>query len=135
MVMTQKNKGCHYNKLTSGVHEFIFTGEGEDGLDYFFDTLTGIIAEAPMNTTLRYLVDVTPLDGRGSLAELVKRFRKLEAQFPERAKGRTAIIHNPNLLITFVNTFITTLAPGQDKTRFFVNTKREEALNWVLSDD
>lgn len=133
--MVQEVRGCRYQQLPSGIHEFVFTGEGTDGLDYFFEKLSSIIAHAPSDSTLRYLVDVSPLDGRGSLAELVKRFRKLEATFPERAKGRTAIIHNPNLLITFVNTFIATLAPGRDKTRFFVNSKRDEAISWVLSDD
>lgn len=127
-------QGCIYLQHENGIHEFIFTGEG--GLDKFFDILVKIISEAPTDSTLRYIVDNsrTIPGGKSTMSELVKRFQKLERRFPERARGRTAILHGPNLLLNFANTFISALAPGQDKTRFFRVEKRDEAIEWLLSD-
>lgn len=132
--MSESEPGCIYEKLDNGIHKFIFTGKGEDGMDVFFTILEGILRSTPTDTTLRYIVDNTRSGKQGSMMELVRRFRKLESRIPERAAGRTAIIHNPDILITLADTFVSTLAPSKDKTRFFTPDRMGDAIKWVLSD-
>lgn len=130
---TVKRPGLEYNLLEDGIHEFIFTGEEEGGVDHFFEILKGLLEATPPDTVLRYLVDARNTRRGGGVGELVKRFRKLEVQVGERAAGRTAILHDGSLLLTFANTFIDTLAPSQDRTRFFEYKNRDEALRWLRS--
>jgi len=129
-----EKEGLVYKHYTTDIHEFIFTGEGEAGLDHFFDIVKKLLEETPTNKTLRYIVDATNTRGRGTMGELVKRFRKLDVQLGERAAGRTAILHDGSLLLILANTFIDTLAPDKDKTRFFDIKKRHEAVSWLLSE-
>jgi hypothetical protein len=123
--------GLIYTYREDGIHEFAFTGD-DTGLDHFFDILKNLLENTPADKVLRYLVDATNSSGRSSMTELIRRFRKLEAQLPVRAAGRTAIIHDGSLLLTLANTFVDTLAPDKDKTRFFVKTKRHYAIKWLL---
>lgn len=134
MSETAAEQGCLYQYLENGIHEFIFTGKGTTGLDEFFEKLEEILRSTPPDASLRYLVDTTASQGQASMANLVRRFRKLEAKVPVRARGRTAIIHNPGLFLSLIDTLIDTLAPGQDRTRLFTADKRDEAMAWVLLD-
>lgn len=132
--MTQtriEKEGVIYTVLEGDIHEFVFTGVGDKGQDEFFEILKDLLKRTPPENTLRYLVDATKNKGRGSMNELVRRFRKLEAQMPIRAAGRTAILHEGNLLLTLANTFVDTLAPSKDKSHFFEKSKRDEAIKWL----
>lgn len=135
--MTDNNRiereGITYTHLEDDIHEFVFTGDSEKGLDEFFELLADLLKKTPSDATLRYIVDATKTKGRGSMNELVRRFRKLEAQFPMRAAGRTAILHDGSLLLTLANTFVDTLAPNKDRTHFFEKSKREAAIEWLKS--
>lgn len=126
-----EREGVIYTLLDGDIHEFVFTGQGDKGLDEFFELLVDLLKKTPSDATLRYLVDATKSKGRGSMNELVRRFRKLESQFPIRAAGRTAILHDGSLLLTLANTFVDTLAPNKDKSHFFEKSKREDALKWL----
>ena len=126
-----EKEGLIYTILEGDIHEFVFTGVGDKGLDDFFDILKDLLKRTPPDTTLRYLVDATKNRGQGAMNQLVRRFRKLEAQIPIRAAGRTAILHDGSLLLTLANTFVDTLAPSKDKSHFFVKSKRDEAIIWL----
>jgi hypothetical protein len=67
------------------------------------------------------------------MSDLVKRFRRLQIDIPQRAAGRTAIVHDGSIMLTLVNTFLDTLAPAQDKARFFNQTERDRAIHWLKS--
>ena len=43
------------------------------------------------------------------------------------------ILHKPGLKFSFIDGFIRALAPSRDMTRFFPVDKRDEAVNWLLS--
>lgn len=130
--------GLRYEHRSDGIHEFVFTGDDADnsGLDHFFEVLRDLLERTPPNETLRYIVDASQgkQQLRPPIAELVRRFRKLEAQLPERAAGRTALLHDGSVLLTLANTIIDTLAPDKDKTRFFTVDRREQAIRWLLSE-
>ncbi|MEO1287736.1 MAG: hypothetical protein AAFV93_08200 [Chloroflexota bacterium] len=124
--------GLIYRHYDNDIHEFIFTDDGEGGLDHFFEIVKSLLQDAPVDSTLRYIVDIQQSNGQSAMAGLVRRFRKLEAQLGERAAGRTVILHNGLVLLTLANTFLDTLAPSKDKTRFFTITERERAISWLL---
>jgi hypothetical protein len=128
------SSNLYYQQRPDGIHEFLFTGRG-NGMDEFFAILTDILQAAPRRQPLYYLVDVTHGGKFAPIAELVKRFRRLQVQIPERAPGRTAIIHAPGVLLTLANMLIDTLAPGEDRTRFFTPDQREQALAWLAAQD
>lgn len=129
-----EKEGLVYTHYASGFHEFVFTGEGEAGLDHFFEIIKGLLSGTSGDQIIRYVVDATNTRGQGAMGELVRRFRKLEVQLGDRAAGRTAILHNGSLLLTLANTFIDTLAPDKDKTRFFDIKERDKAIQWLLSE-
>jgi hypothetical protein len=127
--------GCIYQLRSDGIHEFTFTGEGDTASDEFFDQLSRILAEAdPATPVLRYLVRLSQVKTQVSLSELAKRFRKLEIALPKRPPGRTAILHQGDLLLTLMNTVIQALAPERDKTRFFKHQEEAEAIAWLLAE-
>jgi hypothetical protein len=80
-------------------------------------------------------LDVTRSNRDISLTGMVQRFRKLEFQIPQRARGCTAVLHTPGFTYSFIDGVVRVLAPGHDKTRFFAVDKRDEAITWLLSND
>ncbi|NWG18012.1 MAG: hypothetical protein HXY41_15410 [Chloroflexi bacterium] len=126
--------GLVYNHLDTGIHEFVFFQPSKADIDQFFAILERILTETPHNSTLHYLVDVTHSDRGVSLVAMAQRFRRLEAQIPHRARGRTAVLHRTGALLNFVDDFIRALAPQRDMTRFFTAAQRDEALAWLLSE-
>jgi hypothetical protein len=125
---------CAYTLRADGIHEFQFLASSKAAIDDFFQILEDILLAAPHTDTLRYLVDITGGDREVSLVAMTQRFRRLETQLQHRARGRTAILHKPNLLIRFADEFIRALAPSRDVTRFFPIEKRDEAIAWLLSE-
>lgn len=127
--------GCLYRLRPDGIHEFTFTGEGARGGDEFFEQLTQVLATAdPATPVLRYLIRLSQVNNPVPLSELVKRFRQLEVSLPKRPAGRTAILHQGDLLLTLMNAVIQALAPQRDKTRFFHQEEEAEAIAWLLSE-
>lgn len=132
--MTDESKrGCIYRLRDDGIHEFSFTGEGDHSVDEFFEQLEQVLAETdPQTPLLRYLVRLPTVQGKAPLTELAKRFRKLDVALPKRPNGRTAILHQGDLLLTLMNTVISALAPQRDKTQFFKHEREADAITWLL---
>ncbi len=128
-------QGCTYTHLENGVHEFVFQDADKASVDFFFNTLADILRTTPNTGTARYILDVTQSARDISLSGMVQRFRKLDVQIPVRARGRTAVLHNPGLTYSFIDGLVRALAPGKDKTRFFPVDRRDDAIAWVLSDN
>ncbi len=126
-------RGCIYQQLDNGIHEFVFTGEGDTGLDEMFAVLEVIMGNSTPDDTLRYIVDSTRSRDDTSLKRMVGRFRDLQQKVPLRGKGRTAILHKGGLLVTLGDMMISALAPKEDKTRFFKPDERDKAIEWLLS--
>lgn len=135
MANTDGQPGCIYHLLDNGIHEFTFRESSREAIDQFFGQLAEILQTTPTTDTLRYLVDITLGDKQVSLTKMSWRFRRLDMEIPVRARGRTAILHNPGALISFVDGFIRALAPLKDVTRFFPVDRRDEAIAWVLSEE
>ncbi len=126
--------GCEYTQLDNGIHQFVFNSASKQSIDEFFHQLEMILTNTPHTEMARYIVDITQTGEQDiSLVANVQRFRRLETLFPHRARGRTVILHKPGLKFSFIDGFIRALAPSRDMTRFFPVDKRDEAVNWLLS--
>ncbi len=128
---TEPINGLIYEHSADGVHKFKFVGEG--GIDRFFEIVEEILSTSPVDTTLRYIVELDESNNTG-MRDLVRRFSKLEQQIGDRAPGRTAIIHKGDVFTMLANTFLN-LAPREDKTQFFKYEEYDKAMAWVLRDD
>jgi hypothetical protein len=127
--------GCEYTLTDQGIHQFIFRQSSKEAIDDFFRKLEHIFTVKPDAVTNRYIIDITQAGERDvSLVTNVQRFRRLETLFPNRPRGRTAILHRPGLAYTFIDSFIRALAPSRDITRFFPVDKRDDAIAWLLSE-
>ena len=129
-----EQRGCAYHLLENGIHEFVFKDNDKHALDEFFSKLEHILRETPHHATARYLVDIGHATREVSLVGMTQRFRRLESLTPNRASGRTAILHKPGFMLTFIDGFIRALAPTRDATRFFPIDQRENAIRWLLSE-
>jgi hypothetical protein len=134
MAETAGSPRCAYRKLDNGINEFVFHESSKAAIDDFFYTLEKLLRTTPSHVTLRYLVDIAQGDRAVSIVTLTQRFRRLETQIPQRARGRTAILHKPGALITLFDNLIRTLAPSRDVTRFFPMERRDEAIRWLLAE-
>ncbi|MBZ0284623.1 MAG: hypothetical protein K8L97_28050 [Anaerolineae bacterium] len=126
---------CAYTRLENGIHEFVFQDSSKATIDEFFRILEGILTTTPKTETARYIVDVSQSDGVASLVAGAQRFRRMETQMPQRARGRTVVLHTSGGVLGFIDNFVRALAPSRDITRFFPVDKREEAVEWLLSDN
>lgn len=135
MAIYRQAIGCDYTILENNIHKFVFTGEGDSGMDELFAYLEKLWSEHDQDETLRYIVDTTRSDGQTSMMKLLERFRQLEKSMDQRPAGRTAIIHKPDALISLADSFIRTFAPSRDKTRFFKSGEDDKALQWVSTTD
>ncbi len=131
MSQTIEKPGVRYIQRDDAIYEFVFTGKSDNALDHFFEILRQLLKESDPDEVYCYLVDVTRSAGQAPMSDLVKRFRRLQIEIPERAAGRTAIVHDGSIMLTLVNTFLDTLAPAQDKARFFKQNERERAITWL----
>ncbi|MBL8162350.1 MAG: hypothetical protein JNJ61_10230 [Anaerolineae bacterium] len=125
---------CAYTRLDNGIHEFIFYDTSKQAVDDFFRILEGVLTQTPHTETARYIVDITKGDKEVSLVVMVQRFRRLEAQIPHRARGRTVVLHKPGLILSFIDSFVRALAPSRDVTRFFPVAERDAAIEWLLAE-
>ncbi len=132
MIVLQEKIGCQYSLLDNGIHKFVFTGIGETGLDDLFEYLHELWSQHSSDETLRYIVDTTQSNGQASMVQLLRRFQQLDKSITDRPNGRTAIIHNPDGLVTLADSFVRTFAPKRDKSRFFQNGEEEKAIQWLL---
>lgn len=132
MVVLQEKIGCQYSLLDNGIHKFVFTGIGKTGLDDLFEYLHELWSQHSSDETLRYIVDTTQSNGQASMVQLLRRFQQLDKSLTDRPNGRTAIIHNPDALVTLADSFVRTFAPKRDKSRFFQNGEEEKAIQWLL---
>ena len=130
---SERKSGLHYEISPEGVHIFKFPEDGDNALDDFFEILEQILKSSPLDETIRYIVELEKSNNTG-MRELVKQFGKLQARVPQRAPGRTAIIHRGDMFLMLANTFLN-LAPRQDKAKFFKHTEYDKVKEWVLSDD
>lgn len=127
--------GCEYRVTDQGIHEFIFREANKEAVDDFFRKLEAVFVATHGVDTNRYILDITQAGERDvSLATNVQRFRRLETLYPNRPRGRTAILHRPGLAYTFMDSFIRALAPSRDVTRFFPVDQRDQAVTWLLSE-
>lgn len=131
--LSQKPR-CEYTRLENGIHQFVFYESSKQAIDDFFRDLEHILVTTPHTETARYLIDITQGSREISLVALVQRFRRLETHIPHRARGRSAILHKPGLVISAIDSFIRTLAPSRDVTRFFPVERRDDALAWLLAE-
>jgi len=125
---------CSYICLENGIHEFVIQDSSKATIDEFFRILEGILTSTPDTQTARYIIDVSQSAGVASLVAGAQRFRRLEAQIPHRAPGRTVVLHSSGGVLSFIDSFVRALAPSRDVTRFFPVDKRDEAIEWLLSD-
>ncbi|MBI1279082.1 MAG: hypothetical protein GC179_13220 [Anaerolineaceae bacterium] len=127
--------GCDYTLTEQGIHQFIFREATKEAIDDFFHKLEAVFVATSGVDTNRYILDITQSGERNvSLVTNVQRFRRLETLFPNRPRGRTAILHRPGLAYTLIDSFIRALAPSRDITRFFPVDERDEAIAWLLSE-
>ncbi|MEZ4668931.1 MAG: hypothetical protein R3E39_13575 [Anaerolineae bacterium] len=128
------SKGCEYSQIENGIHLFVFHDASKVVIDEFFQQLEQILAGSDKNDIARYIIDITQSgEQEVSLVANTQRFRRLETLYPNRARGRTVILHKPGLKYSFIDAFIRALAPNRDITRFFEVAKRDEAIQWLLS--
>lgn len=127
----EPDNGIIYEQSPDGIHIFKFQPDSD--LEKFFEILEDILVNSPVDTTLRYIVQLAEINNHG-MRDLVKNFGKLQAKVPIRAPGRTAILHNGDLFTMLANTFLN-LAPRQDKAQFFTHQEYDRAVAWVLRDD
>jgi hypothetical protein len=125
---------CAYKRLENGIHEFTIYDSSKATIDEFFRILEGILLNSRPSDTARYIIDVSQSAGLTSLVTGAQRFRRLETQIPSRAKGRTVVLHSSGGVLSFIDNFVRALAPSRDITRFFPVEKREEAIEWLLTD-
>jgi hypothetical protein len=126
--------GCEYNLLDNGIHQFIFRDSSKTAIDEFFHQLEHILSRTHHADIARYIIDITQSGEQDvSLVTNVQRFRRLETLYPHRARGRTVILHRPGLKYSFIDGFIRALAPNRDITRFFEVSKRQDAVEWLMS--
>lgn len=134
MSETSSPPGCEYNLLETGIHDFIFRDSSKAAIEEFFHQLEQILSRTNHSEIARYIIDITQSGEQDvSLVANVQRFRRLETLYPHRARGRTVILHRPGLKYTFIDGFIRALAPNRDITRFFEVSRRDEAIEWLLS--
>lgn len=125
--------GLTYQRLDNGIYEFVFHDADKATVDFFFYALQDILSLTKKTDMARYILDVSNSGRDVSLTPMIQRFRKLEQQLPDRARGRTAVLHNPALTYTFLDGLVRALAPSRDVTRFFPIENRDKAIEWLLS--
>lgn len=124
-----------YLLLPNGIHQFTFYRASKEGIDEFFHILEAIFSSTSHEETARYILDITGSEGTNvSLVSGTQRFRMLETRYAHRARGRTAVLHQPGITYTLLDSFIRALAPRRDVTRFFPVDRREEAVGWLLQE-
>ena len=126
--------GVTFRRLDNGIYEFVFRDADKQTVDFFFYALEDILRLTKPDDLNRYVLDVSNSGRDISLVPMIQRFRKLEQLLPNRARGRTAVLHNPALTYTFLDGLVRALAPGRDLTRFFPVEKRDKAIEWLLSE-
>ena len=126
---TTKQVGCKYSQLDNDIHKFEFTGVGTTGLDELFGYLQALWSLHSSDETLRYIVDTTNSNGQASMVQLLRRFQELDRNMSDRPNGRTAIVHNPDALVSLADSFVRTFAPKRDRSRFLKKGKKKKRYN------
>ncbi len=120
----------HENKI----HEFIFLKPSRTAVDELYQVFIEYVESGDPPKSFLLLIDarngIVP-----PLRYLFTATQEFAARYETVPPGHTAILHNPNMIVSLLENFMNTLSrfvTGYNTLKFFNEDKREEAIAWLL---
>lgn len=133
--MIKNTERITYQLIEHDIHRFSINNSDRQTIDDLFEKLTEILQSGLFNERSLYLFDteaVTELPIR----YLIQRAEKWEKEQPFIPPAKTALLYNLNGLMIFaVNMLIKIFNKHNGETRVFAPNQRDEALEWLRSND
>jgi len=128
--MTQ-NAHCTYELIDGTIHHFTLVKADQQAMDEFLPHMAQIFDDTPSDGLIYLLVDFRP-DGIPPLRYAVNGMREMiKARDGEPAEIRAAYLHEPNLLVSLVTTFLDRLRLKSKRKLFSGEHAEAEALAWL----
>ncbi len=137
--MAQGSK-CIYEKLDSGIQEFVFRQSSHAAVDEFIDHLSWIATNDPIykdDPTTRLLMD-TRQSGALPMYYIAKRVNEWRQSQPTSSNNRTArtaqLYNASSAYVTIARNLGKVFTNKNAKQEYFHND-RDAAIAWLLKDD
>ena len=122
---------CLYTSHDSGIHEFKYLQPTREGWDACIALMNQVSRQTPSTGTVRFLIDAQA--GSVPLSYAAHKAREWVKNNPDIPYTHTAVLYVDNLLLRVAEAMSRSLYSARTSTRFFHISKRDEALEWLLS--
>lgn len=133
--MVSDMKQMTYTHTEQDIHEFVFHESSRDATEAFWKRLSELAVESGVDDTYRIVMDVCE-SGQQPLRYFFSRAGEMARDYPPdtRGTGRIVLIYKDAMLLGTIESFLRVLNPPKIRVRFFSMDRREEAIQWLLSD-
>jgi hypothetical protein len=122
---------CQRYPLENGLQELIFREASHTAIDEWMQHQEAMIQEFANESAIRILISIPQTL---PIQYTMNQARSFNAKYPQRPLFLTAFLHPPDpmmsLVTPMINAFTATL---RDRVKFFPQTQREKALQWLSS--
>ncbi len=119
----------------NGIHEFQFLKSSRAAVDGLYEVMIALMETSPRPTSFLLLIDAT--NGMyPPFRHLFAATQEFADKYTDAPPAYTAVVANPNVLMTLVDNFMQTLSKyttGYNSLRFFQAAEYDQALARLLS--
>ena len=131
MTDTGKPPACEYKRLENGIHCFIFHEATHEAIDQWMIHLGTANSVTPPGAVQLQLMDARRT-GLPPIRYAVKVARKFFKDNPNQPQVRAAYLITPNVLLSAVQSLLSTFRGPGSHRRFFDPDREDEAIAWLL---
>ncbi|MDX2163588.1 MAG: hypothetical protein SF162_19895 [bacterium] len=122
---------CAYVLREDGIHQFTFKASVPGAIDAWMEQVSGIYAHVTADDTLLFLIDLRE-SGTLPIAYTFQKARIWLKTLHVHPNVRLAMLHNDEVLISLITTFMDALRLGHLKTATFRRAQAQAAIDWLL---
>jgi hypothetical protein len=129
---------CKHIKHDNGIHEIILLTATNDVVDCYMAIVGPLFLNKPEDETLRYILNATQCKDLPPLRYFIQQSNDYKKQHPQIGPGRLAILYQHNgfwMIVSNVANMLNLVYKGDLILRMFEETEREQAIEWLLSDN
>lgn len=130
-IQIQSNPLCIYTYHDPGIHEFKYLQATREGWDACIELMMQLSQQAAPTDTLRILINAEA--GSVPLSYASRKARDWVKNNPDMPYTHTAILYMDSLLLRVAEAMSRSLYSAKTSTRFFHMSRRDDAVEWLLS--
>ena len=135
--MIEEGQHASLFEVQEGVYKIVFHNSSRAAVTELYARIETVIHQTTSDHMILILLDASDLKRLPSIPEIFRKAREFEKRFPDAPPSRFAIMVNPGVLMSLVQSFVNSLSSYQsayNRARFFKQEQYDEAVEWLVAE-